>query len=343
MVAERALEHPFSQEVVQQSPGLHLEIVPGSRQRTEVYHGKARVSRFVTVPYTFEMPQGHVSSDVIDVHLNGLAAAKPSYRAVREAGAQLGKNGVTLGVNSWLGMLSPRQLLDSERYRKEAVSATLDDIDLHFGKEAMLKYRLKSHSTGARTGVAVAEDSPERIDSVTLVNAAAIDGAGTLDYLGRLPDFYRNDIVPNRDILRNDFRDPKVMTDFFWYNLGNPFRTGLEALSISGDDIRSRVVNLGDLGVKVAILDAVSDYLTPNHTVRDGIGQLVDVYRVHPNTEIGHLGPQVYALETAMEYHSIDEELHPEEVISPRRVAVRAMARGRDLGRPDDLMLPKAS
>ncbi len=123
MAAERSLESPFKQEAVYQDPDVHLEINPESVQRTEIYRGRARMGRFGSTDYTLEMPLDHVSSNVFDVHLNGLSAAKPSYRHVRAAGAQLGKSGISLGARQGfpiLDALSPRGTLDTERYREQA-------------------------------------------------------------------------------------------------------------------------------------------------------------------------------------------------------------------------------
>lgn len=346
MVAEFARELPFTPEDGESSRGQRLEIAPGSHQKTELFYGTARVSRHHTANYTLELPLDYVSSEVIDVNVNGLAAAKPSYRRVREASAQLGKPSVSLAARQNLpaiDLLAPRGIFDTERYRQEAVSATLDDIQKHFGDDIL--FRLKGHSTGGRTSVAVAEDSPERIESVTLVNSAGlVEGQTIKDYIARLKGFYDHEVVPNWDTLRHDFSHPKVLADFVWYNFGNTLRTGVEAVSISNADIRSRVVQLGDLGVKVAIMDALADRLTPNTSVASTLGMLVDHYSMHPHPEVGHLGPQVHALEVAMEYHAIDRMLHPEEVIPPRLFAVRAVKRLRkNHDTPYPVTVPAAS
>lgn len=329
MVAESSLEFPFSSYDAGVSHVSRLEITEASRQRTEVYHGRARMGRLESVNYTLEMPLDYVSSDIFDVHVNGLIAAKPSYRRVREAGAQLGKSGISLAAHQGLpvfDLLSPRGVIDTERYRQRAVSAVLDDVQSIYGDE--VRFRLKGHSTGGRTSTAVAEDSPERIEGVTLVNSAGlVKGQTTLDYLRRLPAFHREEVEANWDILRHDFARPGVLADFLRYNLGNVVRTGVEALSISRADITERVVALGDLGIKVAILDAAADRLTPNASVRDGVGSFVDLYRMHPNLAIGHLGPQVHPLELAMEYHAIDRALDPREVLPARLVSIRALER----------------
>jgi pimeloyl-ACP methyl ester carboxylesterase len=336
MSAERVIELPFDGDRVVQSPGLHLEIDPRHRQRTEKYHGRAKVSRFVEAPYTFEMPQGYVASDVVDINVNGLTAAKPSYRKVREAEAQLGKNSVSLGVGTALSILSPRNTFHPETFHRDGVIAVIEDLRKHFGQD--VRVRLKGHSDGARTSVAVAEEMPEVVESVTLVNPGGMDGGDLVDHAMRLPRFVHHEVLPNWDILKHEFSDPRVLTDFFFYNLANPVRTAVDAISIATADIRPRVAELGKRGVKVAILNAMADRLTPNTSVHEqgGIGEQVHINRIHPNHEIGHLGPQVHSLEVALEYHDIDEELHPEEVLPPRPFAVRAMSRGIELRRPDD-------
>lgn len=337
MAAESVIELPFhNEEVVHQSPGLHLEIDPGSHQRTEVYHGSARVSRMVSAQYTFEMPLDHVSSDVVDVHLNGITATGALQGPVRKAGAQLGKMGISLDTGrSFLSSLSPRDLLNPEKFRQEGVNAVLDDAQERFGLQ--LRFRFKSHSTGLRTGIATAEAAPERVDSITSVGGAALDGVALVDYVERLQGFVEDEVITDHDILRQNFANVPTALGFLWYNFGmlNLPRTLVEAYSIANDDVRARFINLGDQGIKLAILDGLADRLTPNKSVPDGIGRLVNVHRIHPVATIGHLGPQTYPLEMAMEYHSIDEELHPDEVIAPRRFAVRALTRGIETRRPE--------
>lgn len=347
MAAETVVELPFnSEEVVPQSPGLHLEIDPSSRQSTDRYHGSAPLGRLARVRYTLESPLSYASSDVVDIYVNGIVAPGSLYAPVRRAGTQLGKYGVSFETGgTMLSALSPRDLLHPEKFRQEGLGVLMDDIQKKFGQQ--LRFRLKSHSTGLRTAIGAAEASPERIDSVTSIGGAAIDGIMIADYISRMPNFADEEVVPNADILQHQFAHTRAVSDFFWYNLAgfNLPRLGVEAWSIANDDVKERFVALGDLDVRSAILDGEADRLTHNSTVPDGIGRLVDLHRMHPEPLFGHLGPQVFALETAMELHSIDEELHPNEVIAPRRFAVRAMARGAALRHPDEdtPLLSKAS
>lgn len=328
MAAEQALEFPFfTEDTGGVPPDVHLEIPRGSRQRTDHYRGKARITSRRSVHYTYQWPLDYVGSDAISVKLNGLGAPESAYVKNREATVQLGKGAVTLAAYQdfpW-ALGSPRDMLRSERTREEAVSAVLDDIDSLFGSG--LVYDLEGHSTGGRTAVAVAEKSPERIRGLKLVNSAAVvEGQGTLDYLARIKAFFGDELVDDFDVLRHHFHRPKALADFARYNLGDLFLLAGETFSISNDDIIERVKEL-DPSVQASALDTLADRLTPNKSVEATLGGVLDLYRMHPNPWIGHLGMQVHPVEMAMELYAMDRELNPHEVQAPRLFAVRALRR----------------
>lgn len=331
MVAERAFELPFNSSY----EGGPVVIPAHERQKTEIHRGTARIGRRRSVHYTVETPLEHVSSEIVEVNVNGYAAPESVYGPVRSASAQLGRIGVSLGLYQdlrWLGVPSLRDLRHSEEIRQEAVVATLDDIDRHFGTE--LHYHLNGHSTGGRTSTGVAEGAPERIKGVTYTHTAAVvEGQNTISYAKRLSDFAEDELVANWDVLKHYFNRPAVLGDLIWYNFGNVFLSGSEMMSISNADIRDRIVALRSLKkVKTAILDGEADRLTPNTSVEAELGPHVDHYRMHPHPMIGHLGPQVYPVEMAMEHHRIGELLHPGRVFTPREfsvVSLSSVRRGR--------------
>jgi pimeloyl-ACP methyl ester carboxylesterase len=275
-------------------------------QTTERIRGRAKLGRFSCVQYTLEVPS-EADDDTLEIHVNGLAAAKPSYRGVRKASAQTGQ--ISTSIRPARGttvndLMHAKSLLRTEAFASESVFAVMDDIERRFG---LSDVKLRSHSMGGRAGVAVAEAVPERIKNLTLVNAAGLEPQSLIAMIARLPAFVNGELIPNMDMLYQEFHEPQVAIDFIRYNLQNPLRTGVETLSICRADIRDRVRQLGARGVAVSIIDAQSDKLVPNKSVEGTLGNDVMYYSMHPNSKIGHLGPQTHPAEMVEEYSRADQ------------------------------------
>lgn len=324
MAAERALEFSFTPE-----DGEEFSSVPGwipyeSRQRTEVHRHKVRVTRRRSAYYTVEEPLDYVSSRAASLKVNGLTAPESTQVPNRKATAQVGKVAVSMGLyrdSPLVGFGSVADLMRTERTRQEGVLSVIEDFNKRYGDDVDID--LEGQSTGGRTVTAVALAAPDRVKSVKLVNSAGtIKGQNTFDYLNRLSGFHRHEISPNTGILRHHFRRAEVVGDFIWYNLGDlPFLVA-EAISISNDDIRDKVIALAAMKrVKTAIVDTAGDFLTPNAGVEDDLGKYVDHYVRHPNPFMGHLAVQAFAVETALLLHDVDRALDP-DVLPARQFPV---------------------
>jgi len=326
MAAELAAEFLFPPEY-----GDGPVVIPSHElQKTDVFHGKTSLGRHRSVHWTVEMPLEHVSSEIAFVDVNGYGASQETYTPSRRARAQLGQIAVTLGLYQdfpWLGVPSLRDLRHTEEIRQEAVVAALDGVDDRFDTD--LLYHLLGHSTGGRTSTGVAEGVPERIAGVTYTHSAAVvEGQNTGSFIGRFPRFTQDEIVANWETLKHHYNRPSVLGDLLWYNFGNSLFSGAELMDISNADICDRIIALKGI-VKTAILDGKSDRLTPNTSVEAELGQHVDHYQLHPHPMIGHLGPQVFPVETAMEHHHIAEVLYPGRVFAPREFSVVSLAQHR--------------
>lgn len=275
-------------------------------QATRLVKGKAKLGRLSCVEYSLQIP-AEPHDDTVEIHVNGLAAAKPPYRGVRKASASIGQMSVSLRPargTAVQDLLAPRTLFHTEGLASESVLAVMDDIDRRFG---LSRVKLRSHSMGGRTGVAVAEAAPERVDHITLVNAAGLEEHSLLVMMSRLTKFMKNDILPHRSLLYQEFHDPQVAVDIMRYILQNPLRTAAEAISISEADIRDRVRRLiGLQGIAVSIIDAEYDSLVSNKGVEASLGGEVMHYAMLSNPEIGHLGPQTHPTEMVDEYRRAD-------------------------------------
>lgn len=276
-------------------------------QATQLVKAKAKLGRFSCAEYSLQIPvEPH--DDTVEIHVNGLAAAKPPYRGVRKASASMGQISVSLRPARGTvvqDLLAPRTLFHTEELASESVLAVMDDIDRRFG---LSRVKLRSHSMGGRTGVAVAEAAPERVDHITLVNAAGLEEHSLLVMMSRLARFFKNDILPHRSLLYQEFHDPQVTIDIMRYILQNPLRTIAEAISISEADIRERVRRLiGLQGIAVSIIDAEYDSLVSNKGVEASLGGDVMHYAMLNNPEIGHLGPQTHPTEMVDAYMRADD------------------------------------
>jgi len=275
-------------------------------QRTEFVNGKAKLGRFSFVHYSLQIPR-EAHDDTLEIHVNGFGAAKPSYRGVRKASAEAGQisasmrpaRGTTVG-----DLAHPTTLFHAEEYESESVLAVMEDIERRFG---LSRVKLRSHSMGGRAGVAAAEAAPEKIENVTLVNAAGLEPHSLFTMAARLPRFVNTNVRPHMGMLYQEFHEPQVIIDFARYAIQNPLRTAAEAVSICRADIRDRVRQLGARGVAVSIIDAQADSLLPNKTVESTLGPDVQYYSMHPNPEIGHLGPQTHPKEMVDEYRLADQ------------------------------------
>ena len=327
MAAEMAHEITSASASESLPRGSRYVIADGEHQATEIIRGKAHVGRGVKASYTLEVPLEHTSSDIMDVFVKGCGASEAAYEPLRSATAQLGKAGLTVGSprGTVIGdLLSPQDIFHAERYQARAVVAAMEDVEKRYG---LSRASLKGHSMGGRDAAAAAEGLPDNAESVTFISAAGLEKHNLLKLAARVHPFLTRDAGPNFNLLREEFEELKTVLQFGWHALSNPLRMGVDVISISHADIRPRVLALGDKGIRTAILDMQGDALITNLTVEHGIGRHVDVYRWHPNPEFGHVAPQTHALEVALELHSIDEELFPDDVRSPRQFAVKAMGR----------------
>jgi hypothetical protein len=89
----------------------------------------------------------------------------------------------------------------------------------------------------------------------------------------------------------------------------NPARTIAEGLEAGNSDIRPVVVQLGNLGIKLAILGYKKDNLCPiNNTLKDCTDLIKEhgiLTHVLNNPNAGHLAPQVYPQEVARVHLSL--------------------------------------
>lgn len=325
MVAERALEFPFTPEDQGEFSSVPSWIPPESRQRTEVHRHKVRVTRRRSAFYTVEEPLDYVSSQAASLKVNGLTAPESTYVPNRKATAQFGKVAISMGLyrdSPFVGIGSIAELMRTEQTRQEGVLSVIEDFNKRYGED--IEIDLEGQSTGGRTVTGVALAAPDRVKSAKLVNSAGtVEGQNSFDYLGRIPGFHRHEMRPNYGTLEHHFRRLDVLGDFIWYNLGDfPFLAA-EALSISNDEIHEKVIALCALKrVKTAIVDTTGDYLTPNVGVENGLGKHVDHYVRHPNPFMGHLAMQAFAVETAQLLHDVDRVLDPVGVLPARQFTV---------------------
>ena len=309
-----------------------LVIPDYERQTLEIHRDKVRVGRLGgKASFAAMMPLDYSSSDVWDVYMNGFSATGRVYEPVADAGAQLGKNSVTIDVSRGFmaaDLLAPWEMLRAQEYQKRSVSAVLD----HLQKVHGVKYfNLKTHSMSGRSGVELGHDEPERINGVSLVSVAGLEAHDLWMMLKqRLPEFFREDAAPNLELLRETFEDEVALAiDYLWHNLSNPLRTLVEGVSVAGADIRGPVKLLKQKDVKVSIVDMENDRLIPNKGISGEFSPHVDYVGVHPNPLLGHIAHQTHPYEVAAELHRIDRLIDPTVVRIPRELGAISLAQAR--------------
>lgn len=342
MVAQSALEVPFASY-----HGENPLVIPAhERQKVDIHRDKVRIGHLGgRATFAARIPE-HATTNVWKLLVGGYTAPGWAYEPEADAFAQLGVPTVTVNVNRGmvaLDLLTPWNMLNAERYEQEAYSRVMDEVQQVHGDD--LLFAEDGHSMGGRTALGLAEQQPERIVGLKLVSAAGLESHNLKMMVAeRLPDFVRGEFMARFDILCEVFdNDVALILDYLWQNGSNLVRTIVKGISIGGADIRGRVKLMHGHEAKVSILDVASDDLIPNKDVAREMGVHVDHAGVHPNTAIGHLGPQTHAYEMAYESNRIDRVVDPERFFAPREFSVVAMTRTVTKRSRDNLYVPPYS
>jgi pimeloyl-ACP methyl ester carboxylesterase len=268
---------------------------------TRIFTAVERVGKSA-VRYTLEMPE-EVRDPVPLGIAHGWFGMEGGYADLRHWVAQNGKPAVTVRPTRVIGNLAgyhPSHLMHPEKLLCQTMYGALRGIRKSKAAEAMgldASYGdLLGHSMGGRTAAYVALMRPDLVRSVTLVAAAGMEPHSVPEFLQhRIPEFMRKEIpTAVRDKHFKQYLRPAAAMEFAEYAFRGGMRTLKEGISIGSCDIREVVHELGNLGVRTAMLTFPADAMIPARPSLEHSGHLVDLAAILPYRRVGHLGPQTH-------------------------------------------------
>lgn len=282
---------------------------------TVLIHGSVRVpGAHEDTPWTLECPE-ELNYEGIVFLQPGYGGIKRSSRGERHANAAAGR--ATLSYDPARISSHPlRNIRDSQALHTLTGEAILQEVShsdnvRHFAPNARQldfgRLLLSPHSMGGFPAVDLALKDPSRVDSIVF-KASAGFGFPTL---ATLKEINTGDFAAEvRDYLHSGQIEPtlKNLYRILRYYLRKPSRTIGEARTCLTDDMRPKVMKLGELGVKMGFLGFERDPLIPTRHIGDSVSLLVDRYEIMPGA--GHLGPQLYPVETSARVFAIHEAIH---------------------------------
>lgn len=279
---------PFPRESGEYDPSS----LPASpKQDTEITRGRAQTG-CGPVDYTYERPLEMVTDEVPLLIEHGYIGIETGYRKLRGQIAQSGKPAVTLTparVPSLGAALDPDYFLHPGALASRAAYGVLSDVQERYDHDV---FDLAGHSMAGWTISALAKRHPGKIRSATYVASVGLEDHSTLSLARRLPDFAFHEVLPNLSALAGE-HDPAVILEFLHYIWRNPYRTAVEGVGLSNCDNRPTIVEIGNAGVKTAILNFANDRLICNKTTQAEMEDKVDHCETHPDESLGHLAPNL--------------------------------------------------
>lgn len=251
------------------------------------------------------------------VYAHGYFGFKAAYSELRHATARNGKIAVTYHPPRSQNMLtafhsthiiSPQKLLiQAVIGAMRGTERLLEDIGTEHDK-----FDLSGHSMGGRSATEAAHRNDGLVRSVILNEAAGLEEHDLAMMISRLPKFFKKELIPA--IIKKEFahnRTGDIIKQSAHYMLRNPYKTLLEGIIVADCDIRDRVSDLGNLGIKTAILVGQSDTLiSAERTAEKSMG-ISDIFAHYDAKEANHIWAQTHPLETALTHKQILSALHP--------------------------------
>lgn len=321
----------MKQAVLQHSRPKALEIAPSPQDQLEgVFYPEVLNEDDLNIPTTrypgVERIGGSIVRSTIEVpdvildphpavYAHGYFGFKAAYSKLRNATARNGKVAVTYHPPRTQNILASidRKHFSPQRLLVQAVIGAMRGTERKL-EELGIEYSefdLSGHSMGGRSATEAALLNKDKVRTVTLNEAAGLEDHDLLMMLSRLPLFMKKELVPA--IVKNEFgreRTNDIVRQSAYYMLRNPYRTLLEGIIVANCDIREKVKNLGEFGIKTAILVGQADTLiSADRTIAKSQG-VADIIASYDALEANHIWPQTHSLETALTHHKILAKLH---------------------------------
>lgn len=244
------------------------------------------------VHYTCEFPLGGTSGDVPALIAPGYMGIEAGYGSLRGDLARRGKPAITFEparAQKFRRAVHPKYLLHPDALAGRITYGVMQDAEAQYGFDT---FDLVAHSMGGIAVSDVARRHPDHVRSALFMASAGLEDHSVFSLSKRLPPFFREELLPNMFDLGLS-TNPRAILAMYRYIWRNPYRTCAECLNVCGCDNRDKLADIGNAGVKTAIMNFASDRLICNKTTQDEVGGLVDHCETHPNPSFGHLAPNL--------------------------------------------------
>jgi hypothetical protein len=272
------------------------------------------------VRLTAEVPE-EILDPVPALLFHGYCGSEKAYERLRNVIARNGKVAITYEtprVQSGFASLHPRHLGKPARLLSQAPwivmkkgledPSEVADIDL-----TECQYDTYSHSMGGPTSVALALLHPERFRSLYLDQSAGLEPHNTPMMIARLGNFSNHEL--------RKIHDPALLTHSLRLMARNPFKLAAEGIMVSNCNIRERLREIGELGIKTATVFGRNDSLISAHKSIEHSGHIPDLAGVHLDPRAHHLWPQTNPFDVAMAFQQVIGALNATEEDPVFRIA----------------------
>jgi len=201
--------------------------------------------------------------------------------------------------------LFPPATTHPERLLSQSVYQIACDLAEKYGTESLWLY---GHSMGGPAVVSAAEyivkRHPKFLAGVAVMGSAGATGHTIVDLAPRAALVVTQELIPNWDLLCKNLEgytnDAELVLKSIVYALHNPLRSIGETWAVTRADIRPGLERLDRLGIETAGIFFYKDLFFNCEQAEKYIGKIVSRFQVIMDPEIiGHLGPQLYPIETA--------------------------------------------
>lgn len=301
--AESKLAYPdFPSEL--HAPTPEICMLPNGVNALQT-HDVAKVAG-ANVRYTTTIPlatveQGHI------LFVPGLGGTEVTSMPFA---AEMAKNGYSVTTfdpprhQKILGLLPPATT-HPERLLSQSAYQIACDLAEKYGIESLWLY---GHSMGGPAAVSAGEyitkRYPQLLTGVAVMGSAGATGHTIIDLAPRAALVVAQELIPHWDLLCKNLEgytnDAELVLKSIVYALRNPLRSLGETWAVTRADIRPGLERLDRIGVETTGIFFCKDLFFNCEQAEKYIGKIVSKFQVVADPEtIGHLGPQLYPIETA--------------------------------------------
>lgn len=220
-----------------------------------------------------------------------------------------------------LGLLPPAAT-HPERLLSQSAYQIACDLTEKYGVESLWLY---GHSMGGPAAVSAAEyiakRHPELLAGVAVMGSAGATEHTIIDLAPRAARVITQELIPNWDLLCKNLEgytsDAELVLKSIAYALRNPLRSFGETWAVTRADLRPGLERLDRLGIETSGIFFCKDLFFNCEQAERYIGKIISRFQVITAPEtIGHLGPQLYPIETAQSHEQNPRPSAPRPLVA---------------------------